>query len=60
MDDILDLAKLESGSMSIAFDLMDIRDLVYRVRVSSSPRPSKRFGTGCQLPETQIRNSRLG
>lgn len=51
MDDILDLAKLESGSMSIAFDLMDIRDLVYRVRNIFEPQAKQKdLELVCQLP----------
>ncbi|NLA57907.1 MAG: cell wall metabolism sensor histidine kinase WalK [Firmicutes bacterium] len=42
IDDILDLAKLESGSMSIAFDLLDIRELVFRVQNVFGPQAANK------------------
>jgi len=41
IDDILDLAKLESGSMSINFDLLDVRELVQRVQNVFAPQAAK-------------------
>ncbi|NMB46327.1 MAG: cell wall metabolism sensor histidine kinase WalK [Firmicutes bacterium] len=50
IDDILDLAKLESGSMSITYDLLDIRDLVYRVQNVFEPQAAKKnIKLTCQL-----------
>ena len=42
IDDILDLAKLESGSMSISFDLLDIRELVFRVQNVFGPQAAQK------------------
>ena len=50
IDDILDLAKLESGSMSITFDLLDIRDLVHRVKNIFEPQAQrKNLELRCEL-----------
>lgn len=54
IDDILDLAKLESGSMPITFDLLDIRDLVYRVRNIFEPQARQRnLELVCRLPQNK-------
>lgn len=54
IDDILDLAKLESGSMSIDFELLDMRDLVSRVRNVFEPQARrKNIELVCQTPADQ-------
>jgi signal transduction histidine kinase len=42
IDDMLDLAKLESGSMNHIFDLLDMRELVFRVQDVFDPQASKK------------------